>query len=285
MVAMAQRVEVVAVNQGTGEVTRKSTAADGEDLYIAIFAYGLPRDIVRTNAEMRSSIYSGETYAGAVTIDYENPANGYIGAYGVTQRHHTTKGLDRAISDGTNGYNVNHLVSFAYLVAPYNVNANGEVDTSSTVELDWFTASGWSDAVVATPASMSGTLNSDGIGTGVGASTLSDDPSGCAAYKGVGGEDPEGTWRLPTQREAQVMFTIIDQAIELNAAHSVGGAIVAGDYWTSTEFIEGTSWKAFANSSISGNMFHDENNTSTLNFARCVRDIYFKVNDVTVTRD
>lgn len=122
--AIAQRVEVVAVNKLTGEVRRSTSCdVDTEDLYIAIFAYGLPRDIVRTNAEMRSSIYSGGDSGykvSSVSSTSSNTNVGYIGAYGVTQRHHTTKGLDEPITPngytatGT-GYDVNHKISFGAL--------------------------------------------------------------------------------------------------------------------------------------------------------------------------
>ncbi len=282
MLAMAQRVEVVAVNRSTGEVSRNTTAdSDVEDLYIAIFAYGLPRDMVRTNMEMQQSMYSTSTYSTLVLT----ATGGYIGATGVTQRHHTTKGIDEPITtDGNDtddeGHNVNHKITFAYLIAPYNVDSSGNQDTESTTILDWCVASGW-DITLLEENGHTGSsgVSGDGIGPGKGAYTLPADPTGCAAYQGIGGNDPKGSWRLPTQRESQVMFTIIEQAMELSATYSLDVAIVSGDYWTSTEFFAASTspWKAWANNSISGSVTHLDKTTGC--YARCIRDIYYNVND------
>ncbi len=277
---MAQRVEVVAVNKETGEVTRKTTASDDEDLYIAIFAYGLPRDIVHTNSQMSNSIYGGSIYSGFGITPPSITTGGYIGAYGVTQRHHTTKGVDYEITPDGNaangtGYNVNHKIAFAYLVAPYNVDRDGNPDKESTEMLNWCVASGWDEALL---NELAYTHSSDGIGVGKGASTLATTPTGCAAYRGIGGKDNPGTWRLPTQRESQVMFTIIEYAIALNVQYEIENTMAAGEYWTSTElFASGANWKAWANSSTSGSVANYEK--SSLLYARCVRDIYYKVNE------
>ncbi len=277
---MAQRVEVVAVNKETGEVTRKTTVTEDEDLYIAIFAYGLPRDIVHTNSQMSSSVYGGDIYRGYDITQPSTTTGGYIGAHGVTQRHHTTKGVDHEITPDGNaangtGYDVNHKIAFAYLIAPYNVDSNGDPDEDSSEMLNWCVASGWDEALLSESAY---THSGDGIGVGKGDSKLATTPTGCAAYTGIGGKDNPGTWRLPTQRESQVMFTIIEYAMQLNVQYGIENTMAAGDYWTSTElFASGANWKAWANSSTSGSVANDEKSLS--HFARCVRDIYYKVNE------
>ncbi len=235
LVASAQRMEVYVYNNYN---------------YLSLYAYGLQREVVKTNAEMRASLSNGD-------------------GTGVMLRHHTTKGVDQAVT--SEGYNANEKVPFALLIAPYIINAKGEHTTTSAEDcvMTWEEASG---------------LIADGNGY-----IENPEPSGCAAYKGPGDNDKPGDWRLPTQRELQMMFTVIEQAIELLSSGVVDGEAATGTYWTSTEFSstyeEGsddleyidTTDKAWTVNNSNGQTTHGY--PTDKNIIRCVRDIYETINE------
>ncbi len=216
--------------------------------YISLYAYGLPREIVKTNDEMRASMSNG---------------NGT----GVTRRHHTSKGYDQAIT--SEGYNNNLKLSFAFRIAPYNVDRDGKHIAEGVTDygISWTAASGRTDdrTAIASPT------------------------TGCAAYRGPQGTDNPGDWRLPTQRELQVMFTVIEQSYSYLESGEVKGSITDGAYWTSTEFDSGYNEAEgklpyidgadhiWAVRSTTGETFHTTN--YEVFFARCVRDIYETIND------
>lgn len=243
LIATAQRMEVYTYNSFK---------------YLSVYAYGLPRDVVKTNSEMKASQWNGD-------------------GTGVTKRHHTTKGFDERI--GNDGYNANQKISFAFIAAPYNVDVRGEHVTESTEEEDktmtWAEASGW-DETLNTGAGESYAETGDGVGVGL--STLADAPSGCAAYKGMHGTDKAGDWRLPTQREMQVMFTVIDQAFQYIVSNEVVQEINEGSYWTSTEFFSADApGQAWSISSITGFPSYDPKSDKKM--VRCVKDIYETINE------
>lgn len=239
----AQRVEVY-------------TDARGNN-YFAFYAYGLPRDVVKTNAEMAAS----------------------VNEWGIVRRHHTTKAVDAKI--GSEGYDANRKISFAFAIAPENINATGQEDTDEwSAVVSWSQASGWDASLDSEKGGVLAGDNQYGIGDGEGNSTLAASRTGCAAYKGFDGLDNEGDWRLPTQREMQTMFTVIEQVLTLNEAASVQGSIASGDFWTSTEFYASDSdWTSWVNNSANGtvqaNYIRSSANTV---YARCIKDLFFTAN-------
>lgn len=237
MLATAQRMELYTYNSST---------------FIALYAYGLPREVVKTNDEMKASQMNGD-------------------GTGVVKRHHTTKGLDERIGD--DGYNANDKISFAFIIAPYNIDINGEHTSSGETTLTWSEASGWDTSMDSQYASEDYDTTT-GIGTGE--SILADTPTGCAAYKGINGKDKPGDWRLPTQREIQVMFTVIEQSLDYIVSGDVTHEIISGNYWSATEFYDYGS-KAWSISSITGRPSYDSK--SLTHMARCVKDIYETINE------
>ncbi len=230
------------------------TDSDGYN-YFALYAYGLPREVVKTNQEIKDSKF-GDT--------------------GIMRRHHTTKYDDAGI--GSEGYNANQKLSFAFLIAPYNVDANGDpiMPGMYQSEISWYDASGWD-------VSIDTELKPDPWGVMRLSSCLKTEsvakasPTGCAAYQGLSGEDTPGTWRLPTQREALVMFTIMEHALTMQGANEVPNLIINGKYWTSTELKTSANWKVWYVDSTEGKVIHSEKLDAASNypgaFARCVRDI------------
>lgn len=244
--AVAQRIEVY-------------TDANNQNIkYLAVYAYGLPREVVKTNDEMRSSMFESSDGSQA----------------GVIRRHHTSKGIDEVI--GSEGYNGNQKLSFAFVVAPHNVDSSGNHTQETWATSSWSQASGW-DTTLDTELANELYLEN---AVGEGASTLASTPTGCAAYAGPNGGE-QGQWRLPTQREMLMMFTVIDQAVELIRGWSTEEySIVSGDYWTATELNPGggtSAWKAWYVSNITGFTTHDAKTKGYL--TRCVKDIYETINE------
>ncbi len=220
------------------------------DKYIALYAYGLQRDVVRTNSEMKAAQFNGD-------------------GTGIMKRHYTTLGSDEKIGD--DGYSCNDKMSFAFVIAPYNVDKDGNHTHDPDTKLTWAIASGWA------PSLDTQISNRDINNVGIGESIAATDPTGCAAYKGINGNDEPGDWRLPTQREIQVMFTVIEQALDYIQSGVVTHQIINGDYWTSTEFYNsGAAWSAWSMNSIIGKPNYDVK--TNMRMARCVKDIYEPIN-------
>ncbi len=224
--------------------------------YLALYAYGLPRSVVKTNAEMRESTTNGD-------------------GTGIMRRHHTTKGVDDALGD--DGFNANKKLSFAFMASPYNVNRFGKHTSTTDQEGDlmtWSEASGWDTSIDVIAGEYTY------ITSGVGEITydIAETPTGCAAYKGMNDTDKEGDWRLPTQREIQVMFTVIEQALVHIQSGDVVSEVLDGVYWTSTEFFSVANYgQGWSISNITGQP-QDERKTE-LRMTRCVKDIYETIND------
>ncbi|MFI3288246.1 MAG: DUF1566 domain-containing protein [Rikenellaceae bacterium] len=235
--ASAQRMEVYTYNSFN---------------YMSVHAYGLQRDVVKTNSEMRASTTNSD-------------------GTGVVRRHHTTKGVDEKI--GSEGYDVNDKISFAFIASPYNVDVDGNHTSDENTVMTWAEASGWDTSI----NSGSGEYI-DTDGTGVGESILAETPTGCAAYRGMNGTDKPGEWRLPTQREIQVMFTVIEQALEYIQSGVVTSEVLDGVYWTSTEFYaSGAPGYAWSISNVTGRPIYDLKSSQKM--VRCVKDIYETVNE------
>lgn len=247
MYAVAQRIEVYT------DVNNQNVK------YLAVYAYGLPREVVKTNDEMRNSMYESDGSSA-----------------GVMRRHHTSKGVDDVI--GSEGYNGNQKLSFAFVIAPHNIDTYGNHTSVLWDTSTWSQASGWDTLL---DEELANTLSvEDGETAGEGASTLASPATGCAAYAGPNGGE-QGQWRLPTQREMLMMFTVIDQAVDLISGWSAEEySIVNGDYWTATELNPGggtSAWKAWYVSNITGFTTHDAKTKGYL--TRCVKDIYETINE------
>lgn len=239
-VAQAQRLEIYEDERGND--------------YLGLYAYGLQRDIVKTNDEMRASV---------------NEA-------GITRRHHTTKGNEDRI--GSEGYNANPEVSFAFLIAPYNVDVNGQHTSNVNETMTWTKASGWDSSI----DDVNCNFEVGDSGPGAGDSPIAARPTGCAAYQGADGLDAQGEWRLPTQREIQIMFTIMEQATAFVESGEVETEILSGKYWTSTEFcVSGgaTVWNAWYLNNFNGFTEYTPRGSSVSYFARCVKDLYLPINE------
>ncbi|WP_456238499.1 Lcl domain-containing protein [Parabacteroides provencensis] len=95
--------------------------------------------------------------------------------------------------------------------------------------------------------------------------TWADAWNACKAYSGEGGT--AGQWRLPTQRELQMIWVLHPQLI------GKGGFTTNNDYtWTATEGSDGKAGNAWTVSLYSGSTNRSFSKTNNL-YVRCVRDI------------
>lgn len=84
----------------------------------------------------------------------------------------------------------------------------------------------------------------------------------CKSYNGEGGT--AGSWRLPTQREIDMIWVLHPQLIG-KASFS---AFIAGDNWSSTEYNATQAWYVRFSDS-----YPDYSTKTTGRYVRCVRDI------------
>ena len=138
---------------------------------------------------------------------------------------------------GTDALYINQKVSRKFAVAKSDVMDN----------TTWAIASGWASGA-----------NSEITGDSKPANT------GCAVYQGKDNADPKGSWRLPTQRELMVIYSLKGQL-----AMTTGFTAFSSRYYCSaTENNDSYSWCVyFDNGSVNYNL---KNSSSGV---RCVRDL------------
>ena len=211
-----------------------------KEKYVVLYAYGLPRKTVKTNTELKNSKIS----------------TGKTNNIGIVRRHYIdAKGHIQGI--GTGGYPVNEKLSLAFAIAPENVDETGR-QTNKKEPMTWLIASGWKADLLKTDP-----LSEDSSGE-----FIAETPTGCAAYQGKNKEDPPGTWRLPTQREAMMMFLFMHEALSITSEYT----LIHGNYWTATEIETTVRWQYWFLSTTSGhtqNEKYDHPNVMT----RCIKDI------------
>ena len=211
--------------------------------YVVLYAYGLPRESVKTNTELKKAKVSNSTE--------ENT--------GLMRRHYTNaSGVTIPISN--DGYPANKKLSLAFAIAPVNVDAEGK-PTKTAIYMNWATASGWNNSIL-DEIPPTGKSSNDVIATVA---------TGCAAYKGKKEIDSPGTWRLPTQREGMLMFLFMQQALIMGAEG--GYEVIQGKYWTATEFSDGSGplWVAWGLDTQTGGSTH-YSKVSTDMMTRCIKD-------------
>lgn len=144
--------------------------------------------------------------------------------------------------------NVNDKVSPRFAVSPQDIALTGN---SVQTDMNWLEASGWS-------ADAGGNFNAT--------ATPASPATGCAAYRGPSGTDAPGTWRLPTQREAQLMWILNDKLKTLPGFATLSEQ----EYWTGTEC---SGNLAFAYHLSKGSIYKGGKASSSLRRVRCVRDL------------
>lgn len=139
---------------------------------------GMPKGSVKTQEEQKAS----KTADGRVVRHYQ---------------HRLT--AQSSYINGTTTAGANNKVSPRFLVGHCQIKDDGTPDTSSGTS---FWAIQWHTAAGLEPAADHNLDDS--------ASTLSA-ATGCAAYRGHSGSDPKGSWRLPTQRELMLIWTLLSK--------------------------------------------------------------------------
>ena len=137
---------------------------------------------------------------------------------------------------GTDALYINQKVSRKFAVAKSDAMA---VTT-------WAPASGWA---IDANSEMTGNTGTDN--------------TGCAVYQGKDNADPKGSWRLPTQRELLVIYSLKGQL-----AKTAGfTAFSSSYYWNAAEATD-SSWHVHFTNGVTG-----YNAKSQRCAVRCVRDL------------
>lgn len=190
-------------------------------------------EIVKTSKVDKCVIISSEgLYRGAVWPIGQRLCNSYrvdgqATKSGITIRHTENQG-------NGNNLNVNSKLPYRLIIAPSDVNEEG---------LSWAEAMGISDA-------CNQNLNATGelvLRKPEGKPDANPKPTGCAGYIPYGTNFPGypgiDNWRLPTQRELQLIWLLRDaitQAYTLINKDHVNR--FSGNYWSSTENTESSAW-------------------------------------------
>ena len=148
----------------------------------------------------------------------------------------------------------NAKVSPKFAVSKQNIKNDGEHGGTSTTSgvnrVSWAVAAGW-DATATTGANYI-------LGPNATANT------GCSQYQGpIGGE--KGLWRLPTQRELQLIW-IMHEGLKKSGDFT---SFYSGYYWSATEgTTTNSAWAVYFNNGVT----NSTNKTNTY-YVRCVRDL------------
>ena len=152
----------------------------------------------------------------------------------------------RHVQTAGNGTNptVNAKVSRRFAVCVDDINSTGTIENNAT--MSWMAASGWD-------TDANNNLN---------ASAAPAD-TGCPMYAGPdGGED--GLWRLPTERELQLIWIMHEGLKKLSGFTSFN----ANDYWSATEGNTDNAWYVRFSTALTSN--HSKTNS---NRVRPIRDL------------
>lgn len=224
--------------------------------YVAINTDGIPR-----NTEDRSS--NSDFYAEVTLYTYSSDGSSSVQ---MKDSEGNPINVDRVQRHVTNS-SANKIISKHFIVSPTDVYSDGSTNGSKNggvvKGINWATANGY---LV--------TANNNTSGS-------SATPMGCPAYQGKSGTDAEGTWRVPTQREA-TLIAIFYKEIEETSGETGFQPFTTGSsvyYWLATEHSGSEAWSMQFLSETKNNlpvyqiMFHNKKDTYYVNYLRCVRDI------------
>lgn len=212
---------------------------DGVD-YAAVDCAGMPRGSVKTTAELTAS----KTADGRVIRHYQH-----------------RKTYQSSYINGTTTAGANNKISPRFLVGHCNIEDDGTPDTSTGTSywaIQWFTAAGYAQAAGKDLKPSTETASA---------------ATGCAKYRGPSGTDAEGTWRLPTQRELMLIWTLLPriEALGLSAWTPFRSGSYAY-YWSATEQSASAAYYVDFENGTCGAAQKDMGYYS-MYVARCVRDI------------
>ena len=241
--------EVIAQIVVEKDVTTTNDGGTTTEKYAVIDCSGMPKKAIKTGDELKDS---KQTVGGRVLRHRQaNPKGDEI--------VHTTNGTD---GKGTNM--INQKVSRKFAVAPNDIDANGVAQpTGHTATMTWAQAAGWFCGT----GEEKPPLKPWEAGANIeitGESEPAD--TGCAMYRGRSGTDPKGSWRLPTQRELMIIYSLHGQFAKTTTAGFV--AFSSSNYWSAAEYYGSNSWYV----NFLGGVVTSYNKTNGFR-ARCVRDL------------
>lgn len=213
---------------------------DGVD-YAVVDCTGMPQGSVKTTEELKAS----KTADGRVIRHYQ---------------HRLTE--QSSYINGTTTAGANNKVSSRFLVGHCQIEDDGRPDRNSSGTaywaIEWYTAAGLERAA-------GNNLNPS--------STTASAATGCAMYKGPSGTDPEGTWRLPTQRELMLIWTLLPRIEALGLSTWVPFRTGSyAYYWSATEIGNNEAYEVDFKTGRTGSG-QKVLEPYGMYVARCVRDV------------
>lgn len=201
---------------------------------------GMPKGSVKTTAELVAS----KTADGRVVRHFQHWQT-YQSSY----------------INGTETMGANNKVSPLFLVGHCQIKDDGTPDNSTGSgywAIQWFTAAGYAQAAGSDLKPSTQTASA---------------ATGCAAYRGPSGNDPAGSWRLPTQRELMLIWTLLPQIEALGlSVWSPFRTFSNAYYWSATE--QGAQ-NAYDVNFMDGRCAASQKDLGSygIQVGRCVRDI------------
>lgn len=215
-------------------------------LWTVLFCFGLPsvafgQYILKETVKVKKDGQDqGVTYAVIYAEGLAGAAQWAPGVKmmrnGATIRHQVSKGNEGNLS-------VNDRIPFRFIVAPTDVGSN---------DMTWAAVQGVGD------------------GTNDKADFSSTGLSGCGSY--VNSSDKERKWRVPTQRELQLMW-LFREPIGLITKNPMEGTVNSGDpkkYWASTESGSDAAW--FFDFGLNNPLCGTQKKNLKTGMVRCVSD-------------
>lgn len=208
-------------------------------LWIVLFCFGLPSGVF--GQYIQKETIGGKTYAVIYAEGLAGAAQWGTGVKmmrdGATIRHQVSKGNGGNLS-------VNDRIPFRFIVAPTDVGSNNQ---------NWMTVQGVNDGGQDDYSDFGTTAN-----------------TGCRWYGTTGAPGTGRTWRVPTQRELQLMWIFREAIGAIYKDKPMEEAGKTKRYWSSTEKGSTDAWFFdFA----PGKPYCDTQPKSTANgMVRCVSD-------------
>ena len=207
----------------------------GEGGYAVIDCSGMAKNAVKTADELAKSKGVG----GRLKRHVANDEIGYIGG-----------------THGTTELYINQKVSRKFAVANQSIDKLGNESAHNLIT--WAEAAGWDLSANYEVTGMAETAN-----------------TGCVMYKGTSGNDAPGTWRLPTQRELMIIYSVRGQlkVVEPTFVEMPNGTGTLGNlYWTATESTDKKGWNLYFNIGQVSDIYNKDSGENVR--TRCVKDLY-----------
>lgn len=238
-----------------GYETRNTTVGQNNSLYYStpLYTYSETGETAPNDAKPGDPKYSWPVY----------DTNGEQLQVKKIVRHDVREKGSYSFPDNTgNGvyseYNPDIRISELFAVAPTDIYDDGATTSGNgnSLKMHWATAAGF--------LVSANTLNIDVRSSATQRS--------CYMYKGKNGNDPCGTWRLPTHREL-ILMSILKNPLKNSSDETGFTAFYSEKYWSASESYMGGGNKRGYRVAFSDKIESNTERSVNLLRVRCIRDI------------